>query len=133
MLIAASSYRFSHITKAFKALQSSTKTSLRIDDQGTLSLQFLMPSPKPRPAGGSDAFLEFRVCIFDNVAAFQLLTVVAVLASRRGLLICQIIVSGCYLGYCEGTYPYLQYVNSCIGALSCISACAQGYAGSNGR
>lgn len=43
-----------------KALQSSTKTSLRIDDDGLLSLQFLMPSPKVR-GGGGDAFIEFRV------------------------------------------------------------------------
>ncbi|PPQ99931.1 hypothetical protein CVT24_009566, partial [Panaeolus cyanescens] len=58
--------RFSHITKALKALQSSTKTSLRIDDQGMLSLQFLMPSPKPRVGGGSDAFLEFRYLPLDE-------------------------------------------------------------------
>ena len=54
------SYRFSHMSRALRALQSSTKTSLRIDDEGLLSLQFLMPTPKPR-GGTSDAFIEFRV------------------------------------------------------------------------
>ncbi|KAG6845217.1 hypothetical protein H0H87_012544 [Tephrocybe sp. NHM501043] len=52
------SYRFGHITKTLRALQSSTKTSLRIDEGGLLSLQFLMPSLK---GGTSDAFIEFRV------------------------------------------------------------------------
>ena len=59
------SYRFGHISRTLRALQSSTKTSLRIDDEGLLSLQFLMPSPKPRGGGGdggsSEAFIEFRV------------------------------------------------------------------------
>lgn len=55
------SYRFGHILRTIKALQSSIKTSLRIDEDGLLSLQFLMPSSKPRAAGGTDAFIEFRV------------------------------------------------------------------------
>ena len=54
------SYRLSHIVKTMRALQSSTKTSLRIDSEGLLSLQFLMPSPKPK-GGSADAFIEFRV------------------------------------------------------------------------
>jgi cell cycle checkpoint protein len=33
---------------------------LRIDEEGLLSLQFLMPSPKPK-GDASDAFIEFRV------------------------------------------------------------------------
>lgn len=59
------SYRFGHISRTLRALQSSTKTSLRIDEEGLLSLQFLMPSPKPKGAAGatSDAFIEFRVSI----------------------------------------------------------------------
>lgn len=61
------SYRFGHILRTIKALQSSTKTSLRIDEDGLLSLQFLMPSSKPRAAGGTDAFIEFRV---RNMHAF---------------------------------------------------------------
>ncbi|KAF8655860.1 hypothetical protein AX16_002943 [Volvariella volvacea WC 439] len=63
-------YRYSHISRALRALQTSTKTSLRIDESGLLSLQFLMPtSNKPRGlAGGGSAggegiaaFIEFRV------------------------------------------------------------------------
>ncbi|KDR81883.1 hypothetical protein GALMADRAFT_240154 [Galerina marginata CBS 339.88] len=61
------SYRFGHIARALKALSSSTKTSLRIDDDGLLSLQFLMPSPKPRTAGGrTEAFIEFRCLALDD-------------------------------------------------------------------
>ncbi|PPQ67670.1 hypothetical protein CVT25_012698 [Psilocybe cyanescens] len=61
------SYRFGHIARTIKALSSSTKTSLRIDDDGLLSLQFLMPSPKPRTAAGrSDAFIEFRCLALDD-------------------------------------------------------------------
>lgn len=57
------SYRFGHIARTLRALQSSTKTSLRIEEDGLLSLQFLMPSPKPKtaPGGSTDAFIEFRV------------------------------------------------------------------------
>jgi cell cycle checkpoint protein len=60
------SYRFSLMLRMLKALNSSTKTSLRIDDEGLLSLQFLMPSPRPRIALGPqadsvEAFIEFRV------------------------------------------------------------------------
>jgi cell cycle checkpoint protein len=61
------SYRFSLMTRTLKALNSSTKTSLRIDDEGLLSLQFLMPSPRPKgalgpaPTAGTEAFIEFRV------------------------------------------------------------------------
>ncbi|GJF00585.1 Rad1-domain-containing protein [Phanerochaete sordida] len=54
------SYSFKHIVKAVKALQISTKTSLRIDEQGLLSMQFLMPEPKTRGGGPGDAFIEFR-------------------------------------------------------------------------
>ncbi|KAG6850414.1 hypothetical protein H0H93_013639 [Arthromyces matolae] len=57
------SYRFAHITKTVRAMQSSTKTSLRIDEDGLLSLQFLMPSPK---GGASDAFIEFRCLALED-------------------------------------------------------------------
>ncbi|KAF9009470.1 Rad1/Rec1/Rad17 [Cyathus striatus] len=62
------SYRFSHISKALKALQSSTKTSLRIDDEGLLSLQFLMPSPRPRGTSveGADGFIDFNCLALDD-------------------------------------------------------------------
>ncbi|KAI0320312.1 Rad1/Rec1/Rad17 [Amylostereum chailletii] len=59
------SYRFSHMSRTLKALQSSTKTSLRIDGEGLLSLQFLMPSPKPK-GGTSEAFIEFRCLPLDE-------------------------------------------------------------------
>lgn len=57
------SYRFAHITHTIRALQSSTKTSLRIEAEGLLSLQFLVPVPKARGGGTSDSFIEFRVCM----------------------------------------------------------------------
>lgn len=57
------SYRFAHISHTIRALQSSTKTSLRIEAEGLLSLQFLVPVPKARGGGSSDSFIEFRVCI----------------------------------------------------------------------
>ncbi|TFK34832.1 Rad1/Rec1/Rad17 [Crucibulum laeve] len=62
------SYRFGHISRTLRALQSSTKTSLRIDEEGLLSLQFLMPSPKPKSATGetTDAFIEFRCLALDD-------------------------------------------------------------------
>ncbi|KAL1947310.1 hypothetical protein VTO73DRAFT_14271 [Trametes versicolor] len=52
-------YRYSHISRALRALQSSLKTSLRIDEEGLLSMQFMMPAPR-RPGGRrSEAFIEF--------------------------------------------------------------------------
>lgn len=54
-------YRYSHISRALRALQSSLKTSLRIDEEGLLSMQFMMPAPR-RPGGRrSEAFIEFWV------------------------------------------------------------------------
>ncbi|KIO04091.1 hypothetical protein M404DRAFT_15595 [Pisolithus tinctorius Marx 270] len=62
------SYNFAQIARTLRALQSSTKTSLRIDDEGLLSLQFLVPVPKPR-AGLSDSFIEFRCLALDEEVA----------------------------------------------------------------
>lgn len=59
------SYRFAHISHTIRALQSSTKTSLRIETEGLLSLQFLVPVPKAKGVGSSDSFIEFRVCAAD--------------------------------------------------------------------
>ena len=59
------SYRFGHISRTLKALQHSFKTSLRIDRDGLLSLQFLMP--KPGRGGRGDAFIEFRVRAFSII------------------------------------------------------------------
>lgn len=64
----AISYNFAQIARTLRALQSSTKTSLRIDDEGLLSLQFLVPVPKPR-AGLSDSFIEFRCLALDDEVA----------------------------------------------------------------
>ncbi|KIJ43981.1 hypothetical protein M422DRAFT_779511 [Sphaerobolus stellatus SS14] len=47
-------YRVSNIASALRALQSSIRTSLRIDDEGLLSLQFMMA------VGGAGAFIELR-------------------------------------------------------------------------
>lgn len=60
------SYSFKHVSKAIRALQSSTKTSLRIDEEGLLSLQFLMPSPKTRGPGSGDAFIEYRCLALED-------------------------------------------------------------------
>lgn len=62
------SYRFHHISHTLRALPSSTKTSLRIDNEGLLSLQFLVPVPKPR-GGISDSFIEFRCLALDEESA----------------------------------------------------------------
>jgi hypothetical protein len=70
------SYRFGHISRTLRALQSSTKTSLRIDDEGLLSLQFLMPSPKVKAEASSDAFIEFRVRFTFPSSLLQISTTV---------------------------------------------------------
>ncbi|OAX43811.1 Rad1-domain-containing protein [Rhizopogon vinicolor AM-OR11-026] len=62
------SYRFAHISRTLRALQNSTKTSLRIEEEGLLSLQFLVPVPKPR-GGMSDSFIEFRCLALDDAVA----------------------------------------------------------------
>ncbi|KAK7037464.1 checkpoint clamp complex protein Rad1 [Paramarasmius palmivorus] len=63
------SYRFSHITRAMRALQTSVKASLRIDQEGLLSLQFLMPTQSTRKHGavtGKTNFIEFRCLALDD-------------------------------------------------------------------
>ncbi|KAJ7460910.1 Rad1/Rec1/Rad17 [Mycena galericulata] len=59
-------YRFGHILRTLRALQSSSKASLRIDDEGLLSLQFLVPSPKPTAEGAKEAFIEFCCLSLDE-------------------------------------------------------------------
>jgi cell cycle checkpoint protein len=54
------SYRVAHISRALRALQNSSKTSLRIGSDGTMNMQFLVPSPVAR-SGASEAFISFRV------------------------------------------------------------------------
>ncbi|KAF5360515.1 hypothetical protein D9756_004883 [Leucocoprinus leucothites] len=61
------SYRFSHIAKSLRAVQSSTKTSLRIDNDGLLSLQFMMPPPKGKENNAeSSAFIDFQCLALDD-------------------------------------------------------------------
>ncbi|KAL1744267.1 Rad1/Rec1/Rad17, partial [Schizophyllum fasciatum] len=60
------SYRFSYIFKTLKAVQASTKTSLRVDEDGLLSLQYLMPYTKPRGGEKLDCFVEFRCLPLDS-------------------------------------------------------------------
>jgi len=60
------SYRFAHISRTLKALQASAKTSLRIDEEGLLSLQFLTPSHSPRGGGIVNSIVEFKCLPLDN-------------------------------------------------------------------
>ncbi|KAF8744054.1 Repair protein Rad1/Rec1/Rad17, partial [Rhizoctonia solani] len=48
-------YRYRHIARALRPLQSSLKVSLRIDGDGLLSLQFMMPASQ-------GALIEFKAC-----------------------------------------------------------------------
>jgi len=59
------SYRVAHITRAQRALQNSSKTSLRIGNDGTMNMQFLVPSPVAR-GGVSEAFISFRFLPLDE-------------------------------------------------------------------
>ncbi|KAF9533557.1 Rad1/Rec1/Rad17 [Crepidotus variabilis] len=60
------SYRFAHVARMLRALQSSAKTSLRIDEDGLLSVQFLMPLPKTRAGNTAQSFLEFRCLALEE-------------------------------------------------------------------
>ncbi|KAH9843009.1 Rad1-domain-containing protein [Rhodofomes roseus] len=61
------SYVFKHIACASRALQNSTKTSLRINEEGMLSLQLIMPTARPRHGGNNtDGFIEFRCLPLDD-------------------------------------------------------------------
>ncbi|KAH7107246.1 Rad1-domain-containing protein [Auriculariales sp. MPI-PUGE-AT-0066] len=55
-------YKFAHIHGCLQALKSSTKTSMRIDDEGLLSMQFMMPAPSEHIT----AFIEFRCLPLDE-------------------------------------------------------------------
>ncbi|PCH38411.1 Rad1-domain-containing protein [Wolfiporia cocos MD-104 SS10] len=59
------SYRFKLVTCAQRALQSSTKTSLRINEDGMLHLQLMLPAPRARSSDMS-AFVEFRCLPLDE-------------------------------------------------------------------
>ncbi|EJD46183.1 Rad1-domain-containing protein [Auricularia subglabra TFB-10046 SS5] len=56
----AFTYKFAHIHNCIQALKSSTRTSLRIDDEGLLSMQFMMPTSRVEKAFETNhAFVEF--------------------------------------------------------------------------
>ncbi|KAF7985018.1 hypothetical protein HWV62_10018 [Athelia sp. TMB] len=62
------SYHTAYIARAARGLTSSSKTSLRIDEGGLLSLQFLLPGA-PGGAGSNkqkDAFIDFRCLALDT-------------------------------------------------------------------
>ncbi|KAF2435906.1 Rad1-domain-containing protein [Tothia fuscella] len=50
------SYKFSHVGNAKKALASATKVSVRADEQGVLSLQFMIENLE----GGGVSFVDYR-------------------------------------------------------------------------
>jgi cell cycle checkpoint protein len=50
------SYKFSHVANAKKALAAATKVSVRADEQGVLSLQFMVENLE----GGGVSFVDFR-------------------------------------------------------------------------
>ena len=56
------SYSFGLFSQANRALQAAMKISLRIDDQGYLSLQMMMPTPAGKRLTGSDCgIIEFKL------------------------------------------------------------------------
>ncbi|KAH8100252.1 Rad1-domain-containing protein [Cristinia sonorae] len=52
-------YKAVHISRTAHSLKASLKTSMRINDQGLMSLQFLVPGAGPR-GKSVESFLEFR-------------------------------------------------------------------------
>lgn len=56
------SYSYNTFILCQKALQSSIKVSLRIDDEGFLSLQLMMPKPAYKELEGKDfGIIEFKM------------------------------------------------------------------------
>jgi hypothetical protein len=56
------SYTFDVLHHTVRALAVSVKVSIRIDSEGVMSLQFLMPSG---PSGERKTWMEFRVSVFN--------------------------------------------------------------------
>jgi len=54
------SYRFSHIAKISRALQGSRMASLRMNEEGVMSLQLMMPAVRGKESENATAFIEFR-------------------------------------------------------------------------
>lgn len=59
------SYRVSLITRTLKILQTSSKTSMRINEEGLLGFQFLVP---PSRKECSEAYIDFRCLPLDDEA-----------------------------------------------------------------
>ena len=61
------SYSFGLFSQANRALQAAMKISLRIDDQGYLSLQMMMPTPAGKRLTGSDCgIIEFKLRALED-------------------------------------------------------------------
>jgi cell cycle checkpoint protein len=57
-------YNFRHIKAVYRAMVSATKVSIRADEQGVLSLQFLIevdPTAQAEPGKEGIAFVDFRI------------------------------------------------------------------------
>ena len=69
------SYHTAYIARAARGLTSSSKTSLRIDEAGLLSLQFLLPGAPGGPGANKqkDAFIDFRVSFVPCLQFMDLL------------------------------------------------------------
>lgn len=62
MTWASNSYSYNTFILCQKALQASIKVSLRIDDDGFLSLQLMMPKPAFKELEGKDfGIIEFKM------------------------------------------------------------------------
>lgn len=68
-------YKFKQIENMKDALKSSVKASLRLDDEGLLSLQLMIPGNNNK-GKASDAFIEFRVSSTDFRACVIVLLIV---------------------------------------------------------
>ena len=81
-------YKFKQIENMKDALKSSVKASLRLDDEGLLSLQLMIPGNNNK-GKASDAFIEFRVRIhYASLCGIVLiLSDWTVFTSRRELLV----------------------------------------------
>ena len=71
------------IQKVTRALQSSAKSSIRIDGQGVLSLQFLTMSPNPRGGAPISSIVEFRVSSYVAMLFILLITRIVYAHSGR--------------------------------------------------
>ena len=61
-------YRLAHVRGALGALAASSRTSLRVDAGGVLSLQFLVPAPAGARVkqGATPAYIDFLCLPLDE-------------------------------------------------------------------